>query len=105
MRPKSRDEFEIAIICALPLEFDAVEVLFDERYDEFNRTYGRQRDTNWYRTGRIGRHNIVLACLPGIGKGSAAGAASSLRISFVRINLSLLVGVCGGVPFPSGEHT
>ncbi|KKA24369.1 hypothetical protein T310_1554, partial [Rasamsonia emersonii CBS 393.64] len=102
MRPQSRNEFEIAIICALPLEFDAVEALFDEHYDEFDHTYGKQRgDGNWYRTGRIGRHSIVLACLPGMGKGSAASAASSLRVSFIGINLALVVGICGGVPFPS----
>lgn len=33
MRPRSRNEFEIAIICALPLEYDAVEALFDDIYD------------------------------------------------------------------------
>lgn len=32
MLPRTRDEFEIAVICALPLEADAVEALFDEHY-------------------------------------------------------------------------
>lgn len=104
MRPHSRDEFETALICALPIEFDAVEALFDEYYDEFYPAYARQRgDANWYRTGRIGRHNIVLACLPGMGKGSAASVASSLRVSFVGVNLALVVGICGGIPFPSEQ--
>ena len=40
MRPQSRSEFETAIICALPLEFDAVDALFDEHYD--NTVYGKQ---------------------------------------------------------------
>jgi nucleoside phosphorylase len=102
MRPRSRDEFETAIICALPLEFDAVEALFDERYDEFRSTYGQQQgDGNWYRTGRICGQNIVLACLSRMGKGNAASVASSLRVSFVKVNLAILVGICGGVPFPS----
>jgi nucleoside phosphorylase len=82
MRPQSRHEFETAIICALPLEFDAVEALFDEHYDEFGQTYGRQRgDANWYP--------------------SAASVASSLQVSFIGVNLALVVGICGGIPFPS----
>lgn len=53
MRPQSRSKFETAIIRALPLEFDAVEALFDEHYD--NIVYGKQQgDENFYRTGRIG---------------------------------------------------
>jgi nucleoside phosphorylase len=103
-RPQSRNEFEIAIICALPLEFNAVEALFDDSYDEFGSTYGQQEgDGNWYRTGRIGRHNVVLACLSRMGKGGAASMASSLRVSFVKVNLAILAGICGGVPFP--EHS
>lgn len=106
MRPRSRDEFETAIICALALEFDAVEALFDETYDGFGvSAYGKQPgDPNWYRTGRIGPHDVVLTCLPEMGKASAASVASNLQVSFPGVNLGLLVGICGAVPFPS-EHT
>ncbi|OJI95835.1 hypothetical protein ASPVEDRAFT_35146 [Aspergillus versicolor CBS 583.65] len=105
MRPQSRNGFETAIICALPLEFDAVEALFDETYDEFGaNVYGkRQGDPNWYRTGRIGTHNVVLTCLPEMGKASAASVASNLQVSFPRVTLGLLVGICGAVPFPSEQ--
>jgi nucleoside phosphorylase len=104
MRPQSRNEFEIAIFCALTLEFNAVEALFDEHYDKFEPTYDKQLgDTIWYRTGRVGRHNIVLICLPGMGIGSAACVASGLQLSFPKIGLVLLVGICGGVPYPSEE--
>lgn len=102
MPPKSRNEFEIAIICALPLEADAVEALFDEIYDNFGRIYGKQSgDANTYTNGKIGEHHVVLCHMPGMGKGSAASIASSLLISYERIRLALVVGVCGGVPFPS----
>ncbi|KAI7968024.1 hypothetical protein EIK77_007779 [Talaromyces pinophilus] len=106
MRPQSRNEFEIAIICALTLEYDAVEALFDQTYDTSGiAAYGKQPgDANWYRTGRIGTHNIVLTCLPEMGKRNAASVASNLLVSFPRINLGLLVGICGAVPFPC-EHT
>ena len=102
MRPQSRSKFETAIICALPLEFDAVEALFDEHYD--NTIYGKQQgDENFYRTGRAGYHSIVLACLPGIGKGSAASVTSNLLVSFARVNLALVVGICGVLPYPSAN--
>jgi len=55
-------------------------------------------DTNTYTTGLIGRHNVVLAWIPGMGKGSAASVASSFRSSFEGIKLALVVGICGGVP-------
>ena len=101
MRPRSRDDFAIAIICALPLEAEAVEALFEETYDRFGKYYGKQRgDANAYINGRIGKHDVVLCYLPGMGKGSAAGVASSLRVSYTGIELALVVGICGGAPPP-----
>ncbi|KAH0022815.1 purine and uridine phosphorylase, partial [Aureobasidium melanogenum] len=99
MRPETRDEFEVAIICALPLEAAAVLDLFDQRYDKDGSQYGKQEgDTNTYSTGRIGRHDIVLAHMPGMGKSSAASVASGLRLSFRGIRLALVVGICGAAP-------
>jgi nucleoside phosphorylase len=106
MRPEFRDGFEIAIICALPLEADAMEALFDENYDTMGQIYRKQPgDANSYTTGRIGQHNIVLCYMPGMGKGSAASVASSLRVSYTGIKLALVVGICGGVPFPQRNTT
>jgi nucleoside phosphorylase len=97
--PAHRSDFEIAVICALRSEADAVEALFDSFWDEDGDRYGKAPgDTNAYTTGVIGRHNVVLAFMPDIGKGRAASVASSFRSSFERIRLALLVGVCGGVP-------
>lgn len=98
MPPKSRDEFEVAIICALPLEADAVEALFDEYYDAAGDKYGKlPGDGNTYTTGRMSQHDIVLVHMPGMDKGNAASVASSARMSFVGIKLALVVGICGGV--------
>lgn len=98
-RPSCREDFQIALICALPLEYDAVVLQFDEFWDEEGQQYGRASgDTNTYTTGRVGVHNVVLALLPNMGKASAAGAAASLRSSYPRLKLALLVGICGGVP-------
>ncbi|KAH8703639.1 hypothetical protein BGW36DRAFT_89419 [Talaromyces proteolyticus] len=102
MPPTSRDEIDVAIICALPLEVDAVDALFDECYDNLEETDENElRNYNISTVGRIGRHYVALVQLPGIGKSSAAGVTSTLLLNFTAIRLVLLVGICGGVPFPS----
>ncbi|KAH6892554.1 nucleoside phosphorylase domain-containing protein [Thelonectria olida] len=98
-RPPDRDAFEIAVICALPLEADALEALFDRHWDEEEYPYGKARgDPNAYSAGVLGRHNVVLAHMPNMGTASAAIAATSCRTSFPNIRLALVVGICGGVP-------
>ncbi|EHK21121.1 uncharacterized protein TRIVIDRAFT_153334, partial [Trichoderma virens Gv29-8] len=98
-RPSHRKDFQIAIICALSLEYDATTLLVDEFWDEDNRQYGRTSgDTNFYRNGRIGMHNVVLMLLPNMGKAAVAGSAASLRTSYSNLRVAFLVGVCGGVP-------
>lgn len=97
--PRDRNDFKIAIICALTLESDAVQDSFDNRWDEFK--YGKTPgDPNQYTTGIIGRHNVVVVHMPGMGKGNGASAAANCRTSFPNLGLVLVVGICGGVPFP-----
>lgn len=104
--PSSREEFQIAIVCALPLEFDAVVASLDHVWPEdvcaaLGKAPG---DANTYTLGRIKQHNVVLALLrqrggkPTMGKASAAIVASDLRHSWFSLSLALLVGICGGVP-------
>jgi nucleoside phosphorylase len=104
--PQDRGGFGVAIICALKLEAHAVEALFDRCWENEGKRYGKALgDPNAYTTGLIGRHNAVLAHMPGMGKGSAAGVASGVRSSFWGIELALVVGICGGVPYEtSGEE-
>ncbi|KAI9150824.1 kinesin light chain 1 [Paramyrothecium foliicola] len=98
-RPQSRQSFQIAIICALPLEHAAASLAFDEFWDEDADTFGKAvGDPNTYRTGRIGSHNVVLAVLPNMGKVGAASTAASLRSSYTQLKLVVLAGICGGVP-------
>ncbi|KAL2859987.1 5'-methylthioadenosine/S-adenosylhomocysteine nucleosidase family protein [Aspergillus lucknowensis] len=99
-RPSTRNEFEVAIVCALSLEFNAVSTLVDEFWDEDGEYYGRaDGDTNIYTTGRIGKSNLVLVLLAGMGKVSAAAAAASFRSSYPGLRLALVTGICGGVPY------
>lgn len=104
-RPAAREGFEIAIVCALPLEADAVEALFDVHWDDegppFDKAPG---DPNAYSTGVIGRHNVVLVRMPGMEKTNAAIVANSCRTSFPSIKLALVVGVCGVIPFGPGAR-
>jgi nucleoside phosphorylase len=57
-------------------------------------------DTNIYTLGRIGEHNVVIACLPDsqIGTSSAASVAIQMKSAFTSIRLNLMVGIGGGVP-------
>ncbi|KAE8414542.1 nucleoside phosphorylase domain-containing protein [Aspergillus pseudocaelatus] len=86
MRPSTRDEFKIAIICALLVECDAVLASFDETFDKIGPNL---RDPSWRRQ--------LLSHMPGMGKVSATGVASNLCISFPGIKLSLVVGICGAI--------
>ncbi|KAK1253119.1 LOW QUALITY PROTEIN: hypothetical protein MKX08_004306, partial [Trichoderma sp. CBMAI-0020] len=104
MRPSGRGDFDIAIICALPLEYDAVSYIFDDFWDEDGDQYGRAvGDTNHYTTGRMGNYSVVLALLPQLGEAGAASAAASMRSSYTGVRLALLIGVCGSVPLV-GQH-
>ncbi|KAK1252145.1 hypothetical protein MKX08_003332 [Trichoderma sp. CBMAI-0020] len=102
-RPSGREDFQIAIICALPLEYDVVSLLFDRFWDD-DESYGRARgDTNTYTNGRMGPYNVVLALLPNVGTVAAAGVAASFRSSYPNLQLAFLVGICSGVPI-TGEN-
>ncbi|KAF5573450.1 pfs domain-containing protein [Fusarium pseudoanthophilum] len=93
-------EIDIAILCALTLEADAVETLFDGQWaGGYNRSEG---DTNTYTLGVIGCHGVVLVHMPGIGTTYSATVATCCRSTFPRISLALVVGICGGVPFSEG---
>ncbi|KAF4494054.1 Kinesin light chain [Fusarium agapanthi] len=99
-RPIDRRGFEIAIICALTLEADAIEALFDHHWEDDGTSFDKgPGDPNAYSTGVIGRFNVVLAYMPGIGKVNAATVAANCGKSFPNIKLALVVGVCGLVPF------
>lgn len=98
LRPKSRDGFDVAIICALPLEADAVLSTFDHHWNID--LYGKAaNDPNFYSVGVLGRRNVVLVHPPRPGKVPAANVATACAMSFTKVTLALVVGVCGGVPF------
>ncbi|KAL9575741.1 hypothetical protein ACKAV7_000098 [Fusarium commune] len=92
--PKNRCGFKAAIICALPLEFDAIRSLFDSTWQEHHHHYGKLKsDTNHYVNGRIGDLDVVVLLLSSMGKVSAATAAASLKYSYTELELVLLAGI------------
>ncbi|CAI6084054.1 unnamed protein product [Clonostachys chloroleuca] len=97
--PSTCDQLHVAVICALPLEADAVHALFDHHWDDDGFPYVKAPgDQNVYSVGAIGRHNVVLTWLPGMGMANSAVVAAGCRSTFPNIRLALIVGICGGVP-------
>lgn len=103
--PIDRDGFEIAIVCALKLERDAIEALMDVDFKDRGRAYGKaSQDRNTYTTGLLGGKAVVLAYPGAMGVLNAATVASDMRHSFKNIKLGLVVGVAGGAPrTPNGS--
>ena len=93
----TREDYTIGWISALTVKLAAAQALLDEEHDELP---PEPNDTNSYTLGRIGKHNVVIACLPaGLhGLSSAASVARDLLRSFPNVRFGLLVGIGGGVP-------
>ena len=68
--------------------------------EEHNTPLCDAHDTNIYTCGRLGDHNIVIACLPEgqSGANSAAAVAMQMKSTFTSIRFGLMVGIGGGVP-------
>lgn len=93
-------EYTVGWICALPVELAAAQVMLDEEHERHNGLKSTQ-----YTLGRMGSHNVVLACLPAghMGIGPAAFAAGQITSNFTSIRFGLIVGIAGGVPSPEAD--
>ncbi|KAL6695110.1 nucleoside phosphorylase domain-containing protein [Trichoderma pleuroticola] len=96
--PYSNDKYTIGWISALNEELILAMAMLDEEHGRPQST--PRDDTNAYHLGRIGEHNITMACLSGgqKGTGPAAIVAENMRRTFKNIRFALLVGIGGGVP-------
>ncbi|KAJ5597521.1 Nucleoside phosphorylase [Penicillium hordei] len=97
MATKNHNDYTVGWICALPLEMAAAQVLLDEVHEDLP---VQPNDHNAYTLGSIGKHNVVIACLPygQYGIASATTVAVQLLSSFRSIRFGLMVGIGGGVP-------
>jgi nucleoside phosphorylase len=95
--PKTRDEYAVGWVCALPKEFTAATAMLDQRHENLPKP---PNDHNTYTLGSIGKHNVVLACLPKgrYGITSAAAVVTQMIDTFPSIRIGLMVGIGGGVP-------
>ncbi|KAI9683447.1 MAG: hypothetical protein M1820_010920 [Bogoriella megaspora] len=93
-----REDYTVGWISALPIEKAAALCMLDglphtapplPNYDRNNYTFGR-----------VGEHNVVMACMPSgaYGTTSAAVIAESMMRTFTSIRFNLMVGIGGGVP-------
>ncbi|KAF4935413.1 hypothetical protein CGCF245_v007620 [Colletotrichum fructicola] len=103
---RCRENIKLAIVCALTLEADAVQALFEEHWEDLDpRDMRSPGDTNAYSFGMLVRFPTVLVHMPGMGRTSASIVATNCRNSFPNLKLALVVGICGGVPFYNSGKT
>ena len=84
-----------------------VELMLDKDWTDDGPSFGKAvGDTNVYTTGVLSDHNVVLCYMPGMGGNNAAACAASLRISFPKVEIAFVVGICGVAPKDpqTGEH-
>lgn len=98
--PNSRrgnDDYTVGWICAIDTEYLAAQVFLDEHGEP---DYVSPQDSNNYKLGRIGKHNVVIATLPDgeYGLVAAATVARNMLHSFQNVRIGLMVGIAGGVP-------
>ena len=101
----TNNDYSVGWICALPTELASSQAMLDEEHDPDDYLQP-ENDTNTYTLGRIGKHNVVLACLPSASTGisAASTAAKDLLRSFPRVRFGLMVGVGGGAPSDPGDN-
>ncbi|KAH0558830.1 hypothetical protein GP486_004529 [Trichoglossum hirsutum] len=92
----TRKDYTVGWICALPIELAVVQEMLDEEHQGLPHDAD---DSNIYTFGRMGEHNVVIACLTAgqIGNNSAASAAVQMKSSFNAIRFGLMVGIGGSV--------
>jgi nucleoside phosphorylase len=95
--PRTPNEYTVGWVCALPKEQTAATAMLDQRHADLPKPLN---DYNTYTLGSIGKHNIVIACLPKgkLGTSSAATVATQLAGTFPSVKIVLMVGIGGGIP-------
>ena len=87
------DRYYVGVVCALPREMTAVRAMLDEEDEPLKSKDAH--DNNSYVLGRIGQHNVVIACLPAgvYGTNAAATVARDMLGTFTGLRFGLLVGI------------
>lgn len=94
---RMHNDYTVGWVCALPKEQTAATAMLDEIHPDLPKP---PNDHNTYTLGAIGKHNVVIACLPKgrVGTNSAAAVAAHMVDAFPSIKIGLMVGIGGGIP-------
>ncbi|KAI9777872.1 MAG: hypothetical protein M1839_008549 [Geoglossum umbratile] len=98
MFPLPDHRYTVGWICALSSELAAAVAMLDQDHGKLREQ--DSADDNTYHLGRIGDHNVVIACLPSgvYGTTSAAIVGRDMLSRFRSIKSGLVVGIGGGIP-------
>jgi hypothetical protein len=69
------EDYTVGWICALPVELATAAEMLDEEHEDLPQS---ANDTNLYTLGRIGQHNVVVACLPAVWAGTYSAATPAI---------------------------
>ncbi|KAF3919708.1 hypothetical protein ABW20_dc0106637 [Dactylellina cionopaga] len=96
-KPITHAEYTVGWVCALASELIAAIAMLQTEHPNLETP---ATDQNTYTLGSIGKHNIVIACLPkGLtGNNSAATVATQMINTFPNIKFGLMVGTGSGIP-------
>ncbi|KAF2181430.1 purine and uridine phosphorylase [Zopfia rhizophila CBS 207.26] len=91
-------DYTVGWIYAVTTEYVAARAFLDKNHE--GPEYVSHRDNNTYTLGKVGKHNVVVAVLPGgeYGTTSAGGVARDMLHSFPNVRIGLMVGIGGGAP-------
>ncbi|KAE8308618.1 nucleoside phosphorylase domain-containing protein [Aspergillus transmontanensis] len=97
-RPRrSQYSYTVGWICAVVPDHVAATVFLDEEHAGLDSL--SSNDNNFYRLGRMGRHNVVIEVMVNAnGTTSASIVARDMLHSFPNIRTCLMVGTGGGAP-------
>ncbi|KAF3188026.1 hypothetical protein TWF788_001486 [Orbilia oligospora] len=93
----SHEDYHVGWICALPKERTAASTMLDRTHPNLQVP---ANDQNTYTLGTVGKHSVVIACLPkgAIGTNEAATVIAQMFSTFSSIKIVLMVGIGGGIP-------
>jgi nucleoside phosphorylase len=97
LETKTHGDYTVGWTCALSKEQTAATAMLDKRHGDLPKPH---HDSNTYTLGSIGKHNVVIACLPEgrYGTNAAANVVTLLAGTFPSVRSCLMVGIGGGIP-------
>ncbi|KAI9896000.1 hypothetical protein N3K66_009069 [Trichothecium roseum] len=93
------EKYTICWICATSMELAAARSMLEETHDEAPNVYYSSDDNN-YVLGSMGKHEVVITCLPYVSSGppSVNRVVKDLLRSFPNLRFGIFVGTGGGAP-------